>query len=207
MFEKFLVWTWENDIIAATLFQLIEMPVTTFDIPQHILDFIDELVDSGGVRNRREIVVRALENFIKLQMNKWNGSVIILYGVRQGLISSGSLRELLRGRTEEELYEIGRRMGQTLRDTALVSEGLDTTLPENHKAATQMLQVGGWGTYKVTDEQIIIAEPYLPSALIHGYLETALSLTLKRVETSEDVCVFDKGEHKGQYIQYIKQKT
>jgi hypothetical protein len=173
---------------------MIQMPVTTFDISQHILDFIDELVDSGAVRTRREIVILALENFVKFEMHKWNGPVILLHGVRQGIISSGSLRELLRGKAENELYETGRRMGKTLRDAALVSKGLDITLQENHKVALQMLEESGWGIFKISDTQIVITEPFLPSPLIHGYLETALSLTLKRVETSEDVSVFQKGE-------------
>ena len=49
---------------------LISMPVTTFDIPEKMLTFIDNLIKSGKARNRREIGVRALDIFVKLQAQK-----------------------------------------------------------------------------------------------------------------------------------------
>jgi len=168
------------------------MPVTTFDIPKNLLAFIDELVDSGVVRNRREIVIRALENFMKLQMHTWNGPLIFIHGVRQAVVSSGSMKELIDGMSEKGLYEAGRRMGMTLRDSALISQRLDVTLPENHKAAVKLLEDLGWGIFKISDEHIIITDTFLPPPLIHGYLETALSLDLKRVDTTEDIRVFEK---------------
>jgi len=168
------------------------MPVTTFDIPKNLLAFIDELVDSRVIRNRREIVIRALENSVKFQMQKWNGPLIFIHGVRQAVISSGCMKELIDGISEKGLYEAGRRMGMTLRDSALISHRLDVTLPENHKAAVKLLEDLGWGIFKINDNQIIITDTFLPSALIHGYLETALSLDLKRVDTTEDIRVFEK---------------
>lgn len=170
------------------------MPVTTFDIPKNLLAFIDELVDSGVVRNRREMVIRALENFMKLQMHKWNGSLILIHGVRQAVVSSGSMKGLIDGMSEKELYEAGRRMGMTLRDSALISQRRDVTLPENHKGAIKLLEDLGWGIFKISDDRIIITDTFLPTALLHGYLETALSLDLKRVETTEDIKVFEKAK-------------
>jgi hypothetical protein len=167
------------------------MPVTTFDIPQSILDFMDTIVESRAVHSRRDLVVRALENLKKYEMHTWKGAAITVHGVRHGMFSIGGLRELLRDRSEKDLYETGRRMGHTLRDTALVSEGLDITLPENQGVALRMLEDSGWGLFRTSDSRIVITAPLLPSPLIHGFLETALSRALKRLDTKEDVCVLE----------------
>jgi len=167
------------------------LPVTSFDIPRDLLAFLDELVSSGVARNRREIVIRALRNFVKLQMHKWKGSLMVIHGVRQGLVSSGSVKELLAGRSEKEMYEAGKRMGRTLKDSALVERRLDVTRSENFKAASQILEDQGWGVFTMNDSRMVIVDSFLPPAVIHGYLEGALSVNLKRVETAEDVIVLE----------------
>ena len=168
------------------------MPVTSFDIPQDLLIFVDELVASGIVRTRREIVVRALENFSKLQMHQWKGSLMFVHGVRQGLVSSGGMRELLAGKSEKEMYEAGERMGRTLKDSAFVERRLDVVQSENFQATSHMLEDMGWGVFTLSDNRIVIVDSFLPSAVIHGYLERALNLNLKRVETAEDMIVLER---------------
>jgi hypothetical protein len=166
------------------------MPVTTFDIPDDLLAFIDDLVSRGIVRNRREVVVRALEVYAKLQVQRWNGPLILVHGVRKGLISKGSIAELVAGMSDKELYNAGRRMGKTLKDLAL-DKRLDISLPENHKAALQMLEDFGWGRIVLDDKRITITGAFLPASVIHGYLETAISVGLDRVDTTEDLMVFE----------------
>jgi|SRR5208282_1379445 len=167
------------------------MPVTTFDIPQELLVTIDNLIHENNARNRREVVVKALEVFFKLQANKWNGPFIYINGIRKGLISKGSLTELISGMSLDELYDSGKRMGKTLRDSA-IERRLDLSRPENHITALQMLEDFGWGRFTIDDERITVTSSLLPAALIHGYLETALSIRLTRIETREDIVVLGK---------------
>ena len=83
------------DIIRkAPSYNTCQLPLLT---SRKTLAFIDELVDSRVIRNRREIVIRALENSVKFQMHKWNGSLIFIHGVRQAVISSGCMKELIDG--------------------------------------------------------------------------------------------------------------
>jgi len=166
------------------------MPVTTFDIPNDLLSFIDDLIMSGKARNRREIVVRALEIFVKFQAQNWNGPLIVIHRVRKGLISKGSIAELVSGMSEEKLYSAGKRMGKTLRDLA-IDRRLDISQPGNHKAALQMLEDFGWGMFLMDQGRITIIGAFLPAAVIHGYLETALAITLTRIDTTEDIIVFE----------------
>ena len=166
------------------------MPVTTFDIPKDLFSLIDDLVKSGKARNRREIVVRALEIYMKLQAYNWDGPLITLDGVRKGLISKGSIRELVAGMSEEQLYNAGKRMGKTLRDLAL-NRRFDISQPENCPAALQMLEDFGWGRFQMDADRITMTAAFLPSAVIHGYLETALSINLDKINTTEDIIAFE----------------
>lgn len=169
---------------------LIRMPVTTFDIPEDLLSFIDSLVRSGKVRSRREIVVRALEIFVRLQAHEWDGPLISIYGIRKGLISKGSIGELVAGMSNADLYNAGKRMGKTLKDLAM-NLRLDISRPENHMAALQMLEDFGWARFAMDHERITITGAFLPAPVIHGYLESALSVALSRVETTEEIVAFE----------------
>jgi Arc/MetJ-type ribon-helix-helix transcriptional regulator len=169
---------------------LIPMPVTSFDIPSHLLSFIDDLVATGAARNRREIVVRALEIFVRFQADKWNGHIIVINGIRGGLVSKGSISELVCDMTDAELYDAGRRMGKTLKDHAIQLR-IDISRVDNYGAALQLLEVFGWGKFAIARNRISVITPLLPTAMIHGYLESALGVGLKRVETTEDIVVFD----------------
>lgn len=165
------------------------MPVTTVDVPEEILSFIDTLVKSGKARNRREIVVKALEVFMKLDVENWNGPLIFVHGVRKGLISKGSIAELVANMSDDERYKAGKRMGKTLKDLALGLR-LDITLPDNHRAALQILEDLGWAKFQLDDASITITGAFLPTAVIHGYLETALGVSLTRIDTTEDIIAF-----------------
>jgi len=179
------------------------MPVTTFDIPPDLLNFIDDLVRTGAARSRREIVVRALEIFVRLRAHRWDGPLIFINGVRGGLMSRGSVAELLSGLSDNELYAAGRRMGKTLKDLS-IQRGLDLSRPESHTVALQMLEDFGWGRFTIDEKRITVTAPFLPAAVTQGYLETALSMTLNRVSTSEDINVFERSALKEVRSEYSK---
>lgn len=167
------------------------MPVTTFDIPEDLFAFIDELVNNGTARSRREVVIRALEIYAKLQVHKWNGPLITINGVRNGIISKGTMAGLLSGLAEGQLRQTGRRMGKTLRDLGTQLR-IDISLPENHAAALQILEDFGWGRFTIDRDRINVTGAFVPIAVLHGYLEGALSITLTRIETTEEIAVFEK---------------
>jgi predicted hydrocarbon binding protein len=118
--------------------------------------------------------------------------MMFVHGVRHGLVSSGAVRGLLAGQSEKEMYEAGKRMGRTLKDSALVEHRLDVTRSENFETASKMLEDSGWGVFTMNGNRIVIIDSFLPPAVIHGYLEGALDLNLKRGETAEDIIVLDR---------------
>ena len=167
------------------------MTVTTVDIPKELLQSIDGLVQQKRVRNRREVIVRALETFMNLQVYRWTSHRIYINGIRKAIVSKGSLSELESGLSDEDLYDAGRRMGKTLRDMG-IEQKIDVSLPKNHKAALRILENEGWGGFSVDDERITVTNPVFLSPLMHGYLESALSIRLSVLDTTEDILVFAK---------------
>jgi hypothetical protein len=166
------------------------LPITSFDLPHDLLRFLDELVEEGTARNRREIVLRALQTYAKLQVQRWNGPFIIINGIRKGLMSKGSLTELTQEMTDEQLYAAGTRMGKTLRISAKTSN-LDITMPANYKHGLQMLEDFGWGQFNIQANRITIREPLLPAPIMRGYLESALEIAIRQQDSVEEIQIFE----------------
>lgn len=163
------------------------MPVTSFKIPENLLTFVDEVVASGAARNRTEVFIRALENFAKFQMHKWRPPLIFFHGMRSGFISRGTVLRLVSGMSDEKLFEAGRRMGVTAKETLLTEYPLNASRVENMKRVLNLLQESGWGAFRLADNnRIVVRDTFLHPKMLLGYLESALSVSLKLVETTND---------------------
>jgi len=170
------------------------MPVTTFDVPEDLLALIDDLVSRGVARNRRELFIRALRVFFELGAHNWIDTLIMIDGVRGGLISRAAITELTSSILEKELYDAGKRAGKTLNELA-IQRRIDRSEPWSPRALLKMLENFGWGRFAIDDKHITVTSPFLPAAVIHGYLESGLSMTLKRIETSGEIQAFEKVPH------------
>jgi hypothetical protein len=106
------------------------------------------------------------------------------------MVSKGSITELVAEMSEPELYSAGKRMGKSLQDFAH-QRGIEISNHKDRERALQILENAGWGRFVLSGDRITVNEPFFPAALIQGYLETGLSLSLKKVETTEDVVIFN----------------
>jgi len=174
------------------------MPITTVNIPEDLLKYIDSLVAKGVARSKQEVIIKALQNYRKFHMHEWHDPLIIIRGFRRALINQRSLNEILKKFSEEELYEIGKKMGFTLKDSCLASFGVDSTNRENWELALKLLEDNGWGIFKIEKDKnnkeklrIIIYNPFFPKKLLHGYLETALGVKFSLIPTVEDVAILE----------------
>jgi len=165
------------------------MPVTSFDIPEDLNKLIESLVRSRTARNRRDIIVRALEVYLKYEAYGWREPLIFISGFRHAMMSKGSLTALVAEMSESELYSAGKRMGKSLQDFAH-QRGIDVSVEKNREKALKVLEDAGWGRFVLGSDMITVNEPFFPAELIQGYLETAMSLSLKKINTTEDVFIF-----------------
>jgi len=166
------------------------MPVTSVDISDELMNFIDSIIEQGFARNRREVILRALEVYARFEVHRWNGPFITINGIRNALISKASMSELTSGLSEQELYDAGKRMGKTLKDL-VIQQRWDISRTDNRRKAVQVIEEEGWGRFDIDQDRITITGAIVRAALLHGYLETALSLKLSRMDTTDDIMVFE----------------
>jgi hypothetical protein len=160
------------------------------DIPADLADFMDELTSSRKAKSRREIVVKALAYYRSLTMFDWDEDRILVRKLRRGLLTQRSLEQLTLKMTEDELYEAGKRMAQTLLDSLLATSGKDPREPENRPLAIEVLSSIGWGKFTLLEDRVVVNSPFLSKHLLLGYLERGLGLRLRLVHTMEDVGIF-----------------
>jgi Arc/MetJ-type ribon-helix-helix transcriptional regulator len=165
------------------------LPPTTVDIPSDILNFVDNLIEGGFARSRREIVVDALKHYRDFTMYDWEPNRIVVRELRRALLTQKSLEQLTLGMTEQELYEAGKRMSQTLLDSMLATWGKNPRKPENHQLALELLSGIGWGKFNLGDGRIVINAPFLSKHLMRGYLEAGLGIKLNLIQTVEDLAI------------------
>jgi hypothetical protein len=170
---------------------MIGMVVTTVDIPDTLLNFIDDLVSRDKARNRREVIVAALTFYKNYEVFNWLRSRISIGGFRKAMISYNLIEQLQSKLTPEELYEMGKAMGLTLRDYMLLNYGKDSTNRENFALELAHISAMGWGEFSITDNRIRVDEPFMPKPLLQGYIESGLEIRVREVATVENVALFE----------------
>ena len=168
------------------------MPVTSFNIPENLLAFVDEVVASGVVRNRTEVFISAIENYAKFQMHRWKTPLIYFHGTRAALVSRSSVLRAVDGMSDKELRAAGRRMGLTVKESLLTEYRLTSSRPENRKRILSILRESGWGVFRLLENnRILVRDSFLPTKMLLGYLETAMSAVIKPLQTRDtELCVF-----------------
>jgi Arc/MetJ-type ribon-helix-helix transcriptional regulator len=167
------------------------LPATTVDIPQDLLRFMDDLVSRGTARSRREIVVSALSYYQKFTMFDWSDDRILVRNLRRALLTQRGVEQLTLNMSDEELYEAGKRLAQTLLDSLLATFGKNSRKPDNYQLVMELLSDIGWGKFTLLDDRIVVNSPFLQKQLLRGYLERGLGLQLRLAPTIEDVAIFE----------------
>lgn len=116
---------------------------------------------------------------------------------RRALLTQRSVEQLTLKMAEDELYEAGKRMSQTLLDSMLATSGKDSREPKNHPLAMQVLSTIGWGKFTLLGDRILVNSPFLSRHILLGYLEGGLGLRLRLVHTIEDIGIFELDKAEG----------
>ena len=177
------------------------MPATTVDIPPDLLHFMDDLISRGVARSRREIVVSALSYYQKYTMFDWSDDRIVVRKLRRAFMTQKGVEQLTLNLSDQQLYEVGKRMGQTLLDSLLANFGRNGREPDNYKLVMQILSDIGWGEFTLTEDRIVANSPFMHKQLLRGYLEHGLGLQLRLTPTIEDVAIFEIESRQGAKVE------
>jgi hypothetical protein len=166
------------------------LPITTFDLPPELLQFLDKMADSGTVRNRKEAVLQAILAYRDYELWKWNPPNIVWRNFRRVIMTEKSLELLLEDMSEEEQYEAGKRMGHTLADSLLSNYNLVSSSARGKELGFSILKQCGVGEFKIEGGSLVVHQPHFPKPLLQGYLESSFGFSLEIVPTREDVVIF-----------------
>ena len=174
------------------------MPVTTVDISEKMIDYIDELIRRGAVRYRKQVILGALELYQKLEMHRWSGPYYNVGGQRVVLIDEKSFRKLMASLPDQRLKEASRELGQTFNNRFLIELKMDITDRSNWGVAFDFLRNLGWGNFAMIEEKIHVTDGGLNFSFIHGCLEALLSVKLRTVTSNVNMAIFEIESKEGE---------
>jgi len=166
------------------------LPVTTVDIPEKMIEYIDQLVRKGIVRYRKQVILGALESYRKLEIHRWSAPYLNVGGQRMILINEQSLRKLMASLPEQRLRKAGRELGHAFKNHFYVDLGTDTTDRSNWEVAFDYLRILGWGNFTSIQDKVRVTDGGLNFSFIHGCLEAFLSVKLLVVVSNVNMAIF-----------------
>lgn len=167
------------------------LPVTTVDIPEKMIEHINELVRKGIVRYKKQVILGALESYQKLEIHLWSAPYYNVGGQRVVLITEQSLRKLMAPLREQRLKEAGRELGHIFKKHFSVELRTDTTDRSNWGFASDFLKNLGWGNFTLVEEKVHITDGGLNFAFINGCLEALLSVKLRTIPFNANMAIFE----------------
>jgi len=167
------------------------LPVTTVDIPEKMIEYIDELIRKGIVRHRKQVILGALESYQKLEIHRWSAPHYSVGGQRVVLIDEQGFRKLMALLPEQRLKEAGLELGHKFKNHFLVELGTDITDRSNWGVAFDFLRNLGWGNFTMMEEKVHVSNGGVNFAFIHGCLETLLSVKLRVVTSNVSMAIFE----------------
>jgi len=191
VFEKALRTPLIFIIIAEYCNAVRSLPVTTVDIPEKMIEYMDELVRKGIVRYRKQVILGALESYRKLEIHRWSAPYYNVGGQRVVLINEQSFRKLMASLSEQRLRKAGRELGHAFKNHFYVELGTDTTDRSNWGVAFDFLRNLGWGNFTIIEKKVHVTDGGLNFSFIHGCLEALLSVKLLVVVSNVNMAIFE----------------
>jgi len=167
------------------------MTLTSVDIPEDLMDFMDSLVQKGVRKNRKDIFVEALRYYSRFSMYEWNPPQYCIHAhTRVAWVTDQSIRELLRIIEPQKHVEFGESIGRNVRDICMVAEGIDTVKKENWKRSFEFLEFLGYGRFKISQDKINVTDSLLSAQVLQGCLQALFGAKLKLITTSLGMALF-----------------
>jgi len=167
------------------------MTLTSVDIPEDLMDFMDSLIQKGVRKNRKDIFVEALRYYSRFSMYEWNPPQYYIQAhSRVAWITDQAIRELLSIIEPQKHVEFGKAIGRNIRDVLMVAEGIGTAKKEDWKRPIEFLEFLGYGRFKKLEDKINATDSLLSAQILQGCLESLLNVKLKLVTSSPGMALF-----------------
>ncbi|MHA1637513.1 MAG: ribbon-helix-helix domain-containing protein [Candidatus Thorarchaeota archaeon] len=161
--------------------------IISVTISEKIKIRLDELVVDRVARSRAQLIEDAVRWYLDFTVNKWNERGIYVNDMRV-LLHTESLSSLFFSQlTPADQYELGKTSGKQapIADVIKLFHGKDPQDESTRDLVLEMLQIAGWGSFKIRDRSlIVIGSPFYPPSYLKGFLESLLGVKLDLMETN-----------------------
>lgn len=139
-----------------------------------------------------EYINRLFEMYERLSMDKWRDGYFCIEYFRVCLLRAETLNVILDHFGDEDLYKVGRKVGEQLHLTiTTVKHRINLDDEYKVKMIGYLNQFSGWGHFTLDDETIIITMPFFTKPFfVQGYIEGLLNAKLTIIESYPDRMTF-----------------
>lgn len=163
--------------------------VTSVELEEEDVEYIEKLMQDGRVRSLKEFVEMCVKFGRQYTLDRWQKGLFDIGPVRIVFLPKKGMDLLIERVAEEDHEDLGREMGEVIKSFALFQFQTDTG--KDWDAALEIMSNFGWGQFSSTDRNYIqVVSPALPSSLMKSYIETVLNVKLEPIQMKIDVQVF-----------------
>jgi len=163
--------------------------VTSVELEEDDVEYIEKLMQEGRVRSLKEFVELCVKFGRQYTLDKWRKGLFDVGPVRIVFLPKKTMELLIERVAEEDYEDVGREMGEVVRSFATFQFQTDTSSDWNK--ALEIMSNFGWGQFSNTGkDQVQVVSPALPSSLMKSYIETVLNVKLEALQMKIDVQVF-----------------
>jgi len=166
-------------------------------IDDDLYDYLEFLERTQYVKNKNEILEKALILYKKLSAHDWLPDIYRMGESRVVIIERGMLLDLFDSLKEQEIYKAGSMTALKRKVLKPELKSINLTKDANWRLVTDELQNMGWGSFKRNGAEIRVENAAVPAQYLKGYLETMFKVGLgEQLTDVKDHIIFKVTEPK-----------
>jgi hypothetical protein len=169
----------------------------TVEIDDDTYFFLEFLERTRFIKNKDEVVRKALIMFKDLSMHDWLPHLYRIGSSRVILIETGMLLDIFELLTGDEIYRAGGLTALKRKVMKPEFRDIDLTKQRNWLIVLKELEKLGWGVFSIVGKEIKVQQCAVPTNYLRGYLEVLFKVELVEHQTKvEDLVIFIPGQPK-----------
>lgn len=165
---------------------------TTIILEKEEREYVDSLIKEGKEPGIKPLISKMLDVYRSMGIYDWRFPGEYYCGIsRVAFINVELINILIQHAPNEQVREIGVKMGQALKVSLEATLGIQTSSREKWQEVFKRLRVQGFGDFYLKDKYILIKTPFISETeILAGLLEGLLCIELD-AKTSVSPFVFE----------------
>ena len=165
---------------------------TTIILKKDERNFIDFIINEGKESGIKQLFSKMLDIYRKMMIYDWQFPGEYYCGIsRVALVNVEVFNILIQNTPKENLYDIGKKMGEVLKISMETTIGVDTFNQENWLVVFERLSVQGFGYLSLKGKYLLLRVPFFNDHLLWGGLLEGLLGVKLETKNSVSPLVFE----------------